>query len=411
MTSSSPEVVGEGSYGCVHKPSLICADKNISYKNKISKVMLSREATKELKEYAVISRIDKKNEYYTGMPTSCRVKPTVKTLKAVSKCKNLKRKYLKKNMTAKNALSKMSLLVMNDGGKDLKSMAAYFKQCPNTPETVNQIKTFWVEAHRLFRGLLTFQKFDIAHHDIKPQNLVYNMDTHRINYIDFGHMRNMSAEIQKSGQSDNWIYDYAFWNYPFEIQFLNKDVYTDFVNQPMKEREKFVVDFITDLKKYRDTKFTNAFRIFMDYMLRNRTAADKKMVYDRYIMGFKKTVMDHMNSYDAFVKKSVETIDVYGLGMSMQYMLAYTKRFMNKSFVKELDECFFRMTTSDLMNRYSIADAISEFEICLESAGYATFKNNQFVEDPGVSQTFSKRCMKKGRNQKSKVCWNPPILN
>jgi hypothetical protein len=31
------KVIGEGSYGCVMKPSLPCKNKTISYKNKISK--------------------------------------------------------------------------------------------------------------------------------------------------------------------------------------------------------------------------------------------------------------------------------------------------------------------------------------------------------------------------------------
>jgi serine/threonine protein kinase len=108
---------------------------------------------------------------------------------------------------------------------------------------------FWVEAHRLFRGLLVFQKYGIVHHDIKPQNLVYNTIDNRINFIDFGHMRNIKNELEKCDRSDNWIYDYPFWNYPFEIQFLNRGEYNYFVNKSEKEKERFVIDFIEDLKK------------------------------------------------------------------------------------------------------------------------------------------------------------------
>jgi serine/threonine protein kinase len=372
---SVPEVIGEGAYGCVHKPSLLCKNKNISYKNKISKIMLSKEAVKELKEYALISRIDKNNEYYVGMPTTCSVKNTTQAIKAVNKCKNIKKKYFRRG-TVKQGLSKMSLLVMSDGGKDLKAMGSYFDKLSDTSDTVKKVKEFWVEIHRLFRGLLTFQKYGIVHHDVKPQNLVYNISTNRVNYIDFGHMRNIKHELEKCDRSDNWIYDYPFWNYPFEIQFLNRGEYMHFVNKSKKEKEQFIIEFIDDLKKDRDTKFTTAFRIFMDYMLRGRSKADEKILCDRYIMDFKKTVLEHMKIYDEFAKRSIESIDIYGLGMSLQFVLAYTKRFMESGIVKELEECFFRMTTANLMERYTAEEAVDAFESALEIAGYAAFEKN-----------------------------------
>ena len=42
--------LGEGTYGCVHKPSLKCKNKRLSYKGKISKIMHSSEAFKEMTE-------------------------------------------------------------------------------------------------------------------------------------------------------------------------------------------------------------------------------------------------------------------------------------------------------------------------------------------------------------------------
>ena len=44
------EVIGEGSYGCVHRPSLQCTKKKVS-KNKISKLMTRKHLDKELKEF------------------------------------------------------------------------------------------------------------------------------------------------------------------------------------------------------------------------------------------------------------------------------------------------------------------------------------------------------------------------
>ena len=387
------EVIGEGAYGCVHKPSLICKNKKLSYKNKISKVMLTKEAIKELNEYSIISSVDKKNEFYVGMPTTCDVKNTPQTIKAIDKCKHIKKKYFKRS-TIKHNISKMSLLVMNDGGMDLKSMASHFDKMHDTPDTVKKVKAFWVESHRLFRGLLVFKKYGIVHHDVKPQNIVYNMTNNRCNYIDFGHMRNIKHEIDKCKRSDNWIYDYAFWNYPFEIQFLNHNEYSHFVNKSDKEKEMFIIDFIKDIKSNTDTKFTTAFLIFMDYFLRNRSKVDEKAIYGRYITDFKNTILNHMKDYNTFLSRSIESIDVYGLGMSLQFMLAYTKRFMESEIVKSLDQCFLRMTSANLMERYTVKEAIDEFESALETADYIAFSDNKPVKFNSRTQSVEKSLQK-----------------
>ena len=60
---NKPKIIGEGTFGCVLKPPLKCRDKNIDYKNKISKVMPINEAKKELKEYNSIKNITGLSKY------------------------------------------------------------------------------------------------------------------------------------------------------------------------------------------------------------------------------------------------------------------------------------------------------------------------------------------------------------
>ena len=74
---SDPKVIGEGSYGCVHKPSLACKNKpNLSYKNKVSKVLRKKSAKDELKEYNNVNKADKKKDFYLGKPVSCDIANT-----------------------------------------------------------------------------------------------------------------------------------------------------------------------------------------------------------------------------------------------------------------------------------------------------------------------------------------------
>ena len=58
MTS---KVVGEGTFGCVLKPPLLCDSKSTltkkDYNNRISKIMYSKHAINEEKEYSSINNI------------------------------------------------------------------------------------------------------------------------------------------------------------------------------------------------------------------------------------------------------------------------------------------------------------------------------------------------------------------
>ena len=49
---SKSKKIGEGTYGCVHKPSLKCEDNKIisNYNDKISKIMKNKHAQIEMKE-------------------------------------------------------------------------------------------------------------------------------------------------------------------------------------------------------------------------------------------------------------------------------------------------------------------------------------------------------------------------
>ena len=47
-------VVGEGTFGCVHSPSLKCkTKKNRNYDNKVSKLLTAEDARDELKELSL----------------------------------------------------------------------------------------------------------------------------------------------------------------------------------------------------------------------------------------------------------------------------------------------------------------------------------------------------------------------
>jgi serine/threonine protein kinase len=380
-------VIGEGAFGCVIKPSLPCSNKKISYKNKISKIMISKDAVKELKEYAIIANADKANKFYLGVPTHCRVKKTKETIKAIEKCVHLKKKYFHKK-SIKDGIKNLDLLVMKDGGINLKMLSIMVDVMKVTRENSIKVKKIWIEMHKLFRGILLFQKHGILHHDVKPQNIVYSIDDHVANFIDFGHMRNISNEIKKSIASDNWIYDYPFWNYPLEIQFLNKHDYIKFASKTGSEKEKVFSDTLDDFYNNSDTKFVDAFRNFLDYIVYNKSKSEEKAIINKYLLAYHKMLTEQVipEYYKEFLQKSVTSIDVYGLGMTLYYLLNCSTHFLKTDLIGALETCFFNMTTPNLLQRFSIEEAIEMYENILTEFGFmeefdVVFKNHEIVQN------------------------------
>jgi len=363
----SYEKLGEGSFGCVHKPSLTCSDKKISYKNKVSKIMLSRHAMSELKEYAIIHKIDKHKDFYLGVPTRCKVKKTPKAVSAVKKCKHIVKRYGSK--TIKKSFNKFNILVMSDGGIDIDYLAKTITQLNKTDENIETVKKIFIEFGRIFRGISTFQKHDIAHHDVKPQNIVYNMNTNRMNFIDFGHMRNMNSEKQQAMKSYSSIYSEPFWNYPLEIQFLNKDYFSFFSSMTTNEKEKWFLSLQEDIRKHNETAFTKAYHGFMGDYLYGKSENDRLIIEKKYMSDFHTFITNQLvkNAYEKILDKSIRTIDIYGLGLTLQYFLAHCSHLLKPYSIKAFESCFYKMITPDLAKRFTIDQAYSEFERIIKS--------------------------------------------
>ena len=86
------EIVGEGTYGCVIKPSMKCEDnEKRNYSNKVSKVMLEKHAKEEYEEVHKISSVPG-IEKYILIPKLCKPKIDKEFLSNVKNCKNEKLK-------------------------------------------------------------------------------------------------------------------------------------------------------------------------------------------------------------------------------------------------------------------------------------------------------------------------------
>jgi serine/threonine protein kinase len=357
----SAKVIGEGSYGCIHKPSLKCKNKRTTYKNKVSKILPIKYAEKELKEYDVLSEIDKKHNYYLGNPILCEPADTEYNEKSFKKCE--------KSVDEDNQnLSDNDLLIMKDGGINIQLFADKMKKVSPSEESKQKMELFWIEFHRVLMGIQLFLKKGYLHYDMKPQNIVYDETKNRINIIDFGLMRKMSDVIKSSNDSENHLGVYH-WSYPFESNFINKDDFDKFVKSTEEEKKQIYNKITKEFK----TKDDSVFRNFLTEMLSNNPKTVIMESFYNYLEGYLNFLQTEMTDYNRLLKSSLETIDVYGTGIAIAYVNNQTNHLVDANFSKELRELSFQMTTPVLSERLTISRAIDAFENILNK--YITEKN------------------------------------
>ncbi len=217
-------IIGEGSYGCVHKPSIECKKSpspGFNYDEYVSKIMKTKYAEKELSEFLIIHRVDPSEKYHLGEPIIC--EPDYKndsTIKEVEKCKQLA------DFSDKTK-DDFSLLLLKYGGPDIKG---FCKKNINKYLSTNKdkkINNILLEIHHLLKGLKVFRENDIIHYDIKPQNILINSRTGKMVYIDFGLMKQKNELIDLCKTNKNTLAVYH-WSYPFETGFLNKNTFNSY---------------------------------------------------------------------------------------------------------------------------------------------------------------------------------------
>lgn len=355
------KVIGEGTYGCVHKPSLQCKNKKIE-KTKVSKLMTHHHANEELQEFENISKVDKNKDYYLGIPEKCNPSTSKPNKRAINKCQDF---------TSKN-IQDYSLLIMKDGGITLEEFADKMEKLPKNTKNIKTMEMFWIECHRLIYGLKDLLENDIIHHDLKPLNIVYNEKKNRLNFIDFGFMTTIS-NIKEQAKQSNYPYAVSHWYFPFEFMLINYDDYIRVANKSNENRK----EILKKIMKNKHHKITTNMKIFYE-----ETNNSKKfsLINTR---SFYETILEiSIDKYEDFLDKVLHTFDIYGLGLSFMHVLEKTKHLISNTLYNLCYNLFCEMITANLQNRITIDKLIIDYEILLENTGLLRkysfiFKNNK----------------------------------
>ena len=382
------KVIGEGSYGCVQEPSLHCSHipkPNFDYNGYVSKLMKTKRAEEELAEFVKFHRYDPNDEYHLGTPIMC--KPDLKeanVMKDVEQCKRM-------SPEIKANPADYDLLVMKYGGPDLKIFCkSKINQFLKTKKEEKSDK-FWLEVHHLIKGLQFFRDNGIVHNDLKPQNILYDTKTNKLMFIDFGLMQT-KAELIRTSKNNTNNQAVFHWSYPLDCGFMDYNAYSKYKRGLTNGYRKLVKDeiigmLVSDSKKNTarlPLKKPEAFELFFSYI--NPTGKDmttdaKYAFIESFFDGLDEIVK---LEYDDYLYDAIDSIDVYGLGFTLQYILNCFKRHnaVSQDFFNLASSLFFKMYESNPDNReLDIYELLDEYESILLGTGILARLNKRFNTD------------------------------
>jgi serine/threonine protein kinase len=354
--SSSPEVIGQGSYGCVHGPSLTCNNKpKINYSNTVSKTIHKSDAAKEMREYKGISNADQDEDFYLGKPVLCDIQDIPRNTEAIKKCQIA-------DSVLRN-LANYKLIIMKDGGENLETYSKTVRTWPLTTESTKKCEQFLLETVRLFYGLTAFKEHDLIHHDLKPQNIVYNEKENRMNFIDFGIMQSKTKITDLLLKGKSYQYSIFHWSFPWDTLFLNK---RNFVNIKSHRKAWLIDHYKRQVGNY--PHINNFFYYSLDpYSVHPNYSDQVNHVFDDYddFIANESGTFTHPQ----FVDKCLDAVDTYGLGMALLFWLHRAKQHLDQPLVIGLQIILGKMVSAKASNRLSAADALDWIERLFETTG------------------------------------------
>jgi len=371
--------VAEGTYGCVYRPTIRCKNGKKYTTGKVSKLMTRRAAKKEIEEYKFIKKVDKKKQFYPGPPTSCDVDEIDAALEMTpGECK-----LFEKDPNINN----YKLLIYNDGGYDLDKFTKIHLNSYLAKNYQEQTDLFFLNAYNLFEGLRLFLKNDLLHHDIKPQNIVFDPTTYSFNYIDFGLAEKKSFLISKIMTEVS--YESFHWSYPLEFGFLNYS--TVYYFKKLNERrltniknefKKILLGQSTDSNLYNIK--VSSFKTLFRYMENRITPFDQTKYVDDVFDGLSHYINDPKQTYSLLVEKLLGNTDIYALGFTMNHMINcfYDKGGLTKDEYIRYSKLFQRMFNPniDIRAGFDINDYVIWYSQILTNTGVLSRLGKNIVD-------------------------------
>ena len=387
--TKSPQVLGEGSYGCIHRPPLKCkSPSSVITEGKVSKLISKKEAETELKEYNLIQQADPEHQYYLGKPDVCDLDDSQANIRSISKCE-MKKAVLRD-------MDNYQLLVMEYGGKNIQEYGQELRDLKVTDAHRKLAQEFWVDFHQIMRGIQMLLKHRLVHHDMKTPNVLYCQKQRRMYLIDFGLMESIPESIQEC-RKNRYEMDINWWYFPYDSIWLTLGAFIDEIDdldEPSLSsyvKRKFTLKYednsdinnwmytLQRMVQFTEEELNAAIDDFAKFVTETRDNDDG--AYNRIddFAEFVTETRDNDDSaYNRFVNQYFMTLDVYGLGVAGLELLGYTRKLVPDAFYHSARTFFLRLASFHPMRRPLIQTVLTDYQQILETTGMLKFDQTTF---------------------------------
>lgn len=322
---TKPKKIGEGSYGCVFKPSINCKSgtpipPGFNNNDYISKFMKNEDAQEELNEYNKFNKIDPNDEYHLGKQFVCDPDFNLSsTMQEISTCDIIDLNDVNANP------SNYKLLIGKYGGPDLKNFCDKFADSYFEKDRIHKKNKFLLEILHLLKGLKFFKDNGLVHYDLKPHNILFNLKNGSMRYIDFGLMREKNKIIEDCKLNNNWLGRSFHWSEPLDTRFMNLKEFNKAKMLTNDEIEDVAIDTYLQIisktqskhSKFPISKPDSFLNMFYNYLHVKNNSELQSFINDfKEFFYFAKN-----NSYEVVLNKTIDFIDIYGVGFTLKYLV------------------------------------------------------------------------------------------
>lgn len=335
-------VISEGGYGCVFHPKISCTGKETSNTKYISKIQKENfYSDNELYISSIIKKIPNYENFFSVVLSSCKVTLSKISSDDISKCKNtlhgvksavlFNLKYIN-NMNLHSILTSRKLLNNYLANDSYSAKHTIFI-------VINTFKMILKIINRLIEN-------QIIHYDIKPDNILYDIDRNIPIIIDFGisiHKAKLDATTFKK---HFYVYYPEYYIWCIDIHYIS---YLLHINQsPQQDEIEEICDIFIDSNP--------VLRMLSDDFTKNyRTMCVKSLV--RWIGEDYNTVIEKL-------LHNSESWDLYSVSIVYLNIINYwgTSGFDNNKFMIEFTKLLLQNIHPFPEKRYSVNDTIANFD-------------------------------------------------
>lgn len=255
------KAIAAGSFGCVFKPPIKCADGSKGYEKGVSKLLTNKNAEEEIKTInnvmPILSKIPNNKMYFipnSEMPfLKCKIGEfSEEDLENSTVCRNLEYirnlKGYNKNLTdveiekAKNFIRDnkdyFTIIQQEDGGI---SLHKYIREIDKSDVTIDFLQKLNKNICDLIKnGVVKMNQEGLLHLDLKPDNMVIEPSLPLIRIIDWGMARQVNNYNNFSNLKDNLFSSSIMFNVPPSSILFNKGV-INYINESYDGKN---IDFI-----------------------------------------------------------------------------------------------------------------------------------------------------------------------